>query len=311
MIQAYAIEPEAVVEWAKAPLSGRYILDNFGIGNPALMAEFPKLKNWRKQFRQLSTSLGDLERTRLEELFQRLTQKTICRSGYEYDGTVSWLENAEKEDSRQPFKAIISHTSQGKVTKVLRGNSIGEWPADKWQPERGAIVPRRASDMAAAVGSILYNSSTIIFIDPYLMPAKEEYRNSIQAFLQKCVLNDALSPKSKRIEFHTSADINNAASDQHYKEECEKKISPLLPAGISVTFKRWGKKQDGAKLHNRYILTDIGGVAFPNGLAEGSSQEIDDVSLLTRDQYELRWKQYTSEKPAFDLQFEFTISEIA
>ena len=39
--------------------------------------------------------------------------------------------------------------------------------------------------------------------------------------------------------------------------------------------RRLKQKQDGEKLHNRYILTDLGGVTFGTGLDEGKKGETD------------------------------------
>jgi len=47
-------------------------------------------------------------------------------------------------------------------------------------------------------------------------------------------------------------------------------------------------------------LTDIGGVTFGVGLDEGDAGDTDDIQLLDRAQYEKRWSQYASGKPAFD-----------
>lgn len=51
-------------------------------------------------------------------------------------------------------------------------------------------------------------------------------------------------------------------------------------------------------LHNRYILTDLGGVAFGIGLDDGKKGETDDITLMNRDLYELRWSQYGGDPPS-------------
>jgi len=60
----------------------------------------------------------------------------------------------------------------------------------------------------------------------------------------------------------------------------------------------------GQRLHNRYILTDIGGVRFGAGLDENRDDpggDTDEVSLMNRETYLKRWDQYASEEPAFEL----------
>ena len=73
----------------------------------------------------------------------------------------------------------------------------------------------------------------------------------------------------------------------------------MLPRGQRVTISRLKERSEGEKLHNRYILTEFGGVGFPAGLnaKRGAS---DDPQLLTREQYRTRWPQYAGESLAFD-----------
>ena len=62
--------------------------------------------------------------------------------------------------------------------------------------------------------------------------------------------------------------------------------------------RRLSEKQGGERLHNRYILTDLGGVTFGIGLDEGADGGTDDLALMGRGQYELRWSQYVGNPPA-------------
>jgi hypothetical protein len=75
-----------------------------------------------------------------------------------------------------------------------------------------------------------------------------------------------------------------------------------LPSGISVEFVRWRQRDGGEKLHNRYVLTDLGGMALGIGLDAGGAGETDDLLLLLlpRAQYERRWAQYVAYDGAFE-----------
>jgi hypothetical protein len=78
------------------------------------------------------------------------------------------------------------------------------------------------------------------------------------------------------------------------------KMATRLPTGICVEFSRWRQRTGGEKLHNRYILTDLGGVSLGVGLDAGEAGETDDLLLLPRAQYENRWSQYVSNNGAFE-----------
>ena len=72
------------------------------------------------------------------------------------------------------------------------------------------------------------------------------------------------------IEYHTgdsNKDTNAFAS------EMEKSIRPHLPSATTLTVVRWRENE----LHNRYILTDRGGVTFGTGL------DIDDSAVPSED----------------------------
>ena len=74
----------------------------------------------------------------------------------------------------------------------------------------------------------------------------------------------------------------------------------IIPQGLKVIFRQWQEKPGGEKLHNRYILTDIGGVDFGTGLDEGDAGQTDDIKLLGKERFKIRWQQYAGDNPAFE-----------
>lgn len=74
----------------------------------------------------------------------------------------------------------------------------------------------------------------------------------------------------------------------------------VISNGLKVTLYQWRERPGGQKLHNRYILTDLGGVSFHHGLDTGADGETDDLTRLDLDQYLFRCKQYDPAAPAFD-----------
>jgi hypothetical protein len=97
------------------------------------------------------------------------------------------------------------------------------------------------------------------------------------------------------IRLHCSAKAELA----FFEREAAKMVA-WLPSGCVVEFARWRQRQGGEKLHNRYVLTDLGGVALGVGLDAGEVGETDDLFVLPRVQYELRWSQYVLHDGAFE-----------
>ena len=88
--------------------------------------------------------------------------------------------------------------------------------------------------------------------------------------------------------------------EDFFRQQCERRLPGIVPRGLRVDLVRLRQRDGGERLHNRYILTELGGVTFGVGLDQGDSADTDDIQLLDRAQYEARWRQYASDTPAFD-----------
>ena len=159
----------------------------------------------------------------------------------------------------------------------------------------GRHVKRNAVEMAEVVAPMLECSSIVIFVDPHFGPEPLRYRRPFEAFLEQMVRHRP-GEMPKRIEVQTAAEYTG--TEEFFRGECKRRLRRCVPEGIQVLVRRLKQKQDGEKLHNRYILTDLGGVAFGTGLDEGNEGETDDITLMDRDQYQLRWSQYGGNPPA-------------
>ncbi|RJP24020.1 MAG: hypothetical protein C4520_04815 [Candidatus Abyssobacteria bacterium SURF_5] len=294
MIFEYAVEPALLNAW-KDRNTASYIKEQFGLGKNRLVSRFPR--HWKKMAYSSCTAGDDMEQKRVEELITRLSEHMVIRKEYGWRLGASWRENAENEHQRVPFHAILAQDNPTANPAVLVNDDIID-ATPLWRTQSGGIVRRKAADMAGAVRSMLCCCNTAIFIDPHFMPDNIRYRTSLQAFLFELT---ALRPKSlpTRVEVHTNAEKCEIG---FFCDTCNEKLPQIIPAGLKVAFIRWKRRPDGQKLHNRYILTDLGGVKFQHGLDEGDDGETDDIDLLNREQYELRWNQYAGDKPAFDLE---------
>jgi len=70
----------------------------------------------------------------------------------------------------------------------------------------------------------------------------------------------------------------------------------------------WEEKQGGEAFHNRYILTERGGIGFASGLDVKTADQTDDLSLCQPEVYKMRWNQFFGDQPAFDLKEDFEIA---
>ena len=100
---------------------------------------------------------------------------------------------------------------------------------------------------------------------------------------------------------HTSLQYENAPTAGFFLSECEKRLPRCVPKDVRLSIRVVSQRIGGEQLHNRYTLTDVGGLIFGAGLDEGATGEIDDVALMDLPQYELRWSQHAKEPMAFEV----------
>ncbi len=298
MIHEYALEPELVATWTD-PSICRSFKENFGLGQGRVVSQYPE--HWNHLVRDASRgnndlAQNDLAQKRLVELLVHLSEQMVRRSDAQWDGkSTSWLENAECEHKRRPFHAILARTNPKSLAHVLTECEIGD--SALWKVGHGRHVKRNAVEMAEVVAPMLECSSDVIFVDPYFRPGVQKWRRPFKAFLERMV-RQRPSEMPTRIEVHTSNKFDDDKTDKFFRGKCDAKLHKCVPEEMKVLVRRLKQKQNGEKLHNRYILTDLGGVTFGIGLDEGNEGETDDITLMDRGQYELRWSQYGGDPPA-------------
>jgi len=73
-----------------------------------------------------------------------------------------------------------------------------------------------------------------------------------------------------------------------------------LPEGLTLNIYRIKKIPGKQEVHNRYILSDIGGVSFGHGTDRSGNDSYDDINLLSARQF-LHWDAvYKPNSPHFN-----------
>lgn len=301
MIHEYALEPELVSTWGNRQ-DFRYFVEKFGLGQPRIVSRYPK--RWKKLVWEALRSDDEFDKMRLVELLQRLSERMVRRLGHVWDGNRSWLENAHREHDRKPFRAILARGNPSAHPQTIIGSEADEHSSPLWAAPRGLPIARTAEEMGAAVASLLRIAEVVIIVDPYFGPERARHRRPLEAFLS-AVVNGRPGSPPLRIEYCTSED--NTGTREFFRDECERQLPRCIPEGMRVTVRRLQQRQGGERLHNRYILTEFGGVMFIGGLDDGAQGETDDLTLLDRTQYELRWSQYGDHPPAFEVAQEVVV----
>ena len=246
---------------------------------------------------------GDIGQKRVEELIARLTEAEVRRPQYEWDNLRDWVENAERENNVRPFHAILSRDNPRDHPNVVRADDILDGTSNAWHVRNSIVVERNATSMAHGVEPMLRSAKQILFVDPHFRASRPRYRNSLRGFLRLVRIGEP----PVMIEFHAGHVANDAPNWDFFRQECEHHLPNLIPADLTLTVRRWTNRTGGERLHNRYVLTDIGGVQFGAGLDEGDPGTTDDLIRLDFDAYRQRIKDYSGNAPAFALEGEVLI----
>ncbi len=296
MIHEYALEPELAATWTDLR-DCQYFSEMFGSGKGRLVSRYPK--KWRNLVWAFFAADSDVARKRMEALLDRLTRTTVRRRDYEWKTELPWMENTENEHKRQPFRAILARANPDGRRYILAAEDLDK-SNDLWAVKTRLVVARNARTMAKAVAPMLRRCTTAVFIDPYFKPDDPGYQRSMGAFFW-CLTGDQANPGGMDVQLHASDRIyRRGFAPRFLQQACEDYMAQNIPAGLRVRFLRWKEREGGETLHNRYILTDLGGVQFHHGLDEGREGETDDITLMDLDQYRQRQEQYTGDNPAFD-----------
>lgn len=286
MLYEYALEPDLLSNWKDF----RYFTEKFDIAQGRLISRYPK--RWKKIVYDSLANCGEIERKRIEEGLLQIDARMLKRH-HSWERQQDWLANAEAEHERRPFRAIVARLNARQQDFVLEGDNLTD-NHPLWKGNTSPIVPRTVQEMAACVALLLRASKEILFIDPHFGPENARHRRPLEAFLA-AILEQRCDEPPKKVEVHLSA----KSESKFFEDECKRRLPNIVPNGIKVRLVRWQQRDGGEKLHNRYILTDRGGVGLGVGLDDGTPGETDEFKFFDDAVRERRWKQFTSE-PAFD-----------
>ncbi|MGD0947657.1 MAG: hypothetical protein ABSA52_09510 [Candidatus Binatia bacterium] len=293
MIYDYGLEPELVASWGEVH-AYRFFFDKFGLGTPRAVSRYPE--DWKARVVAAASSAREVERTRVDELVQMISENAINRETSPYDAASAWLENAEQEHVDRPFDMILASSNPRSHADILVGSAIFPGCDPRWDLKSSlSPVARSPADMSAAVAPMLKNCTVAHLIDPNFGPENPRHRRPAEAFFA-AVLANRRGRLLTHIEIHTS----DKSTPDFFRKTCQEQLPRVIPGGLKVMFRRWRQKDGGEIFHDRFILTDLGGVEFSVGLDEGREGQHTGVRLLGREEYLFWWRQYFGEPPAFD-----------
>jgi hypothetical protein len=271
----------------------------FGFGRGRIVSRYPK--KWRSLVWEAFGARGsEIEQKRIETLLTQLLTPEVRRQDHVWNAGQDWLANAETEHARRPFHAILARQNPRARAEVLVADDVLEGTPPAWNAPASLLVARTAAAMAQCVTPMLRAATRVLFIDPHFRASRARCRNPLAAWLREI-------PGGATIELHAANATDNAPDWTYFRTECENGLPGILMPGTEIAVRRWKNRAGGEMLHNRYILTDVGGVQFGVGLDEGDQGTTDDVALLEANVFNRRFQDFAGPAYAFDIDGQVTI----
>lgn len=287
MIKEFALEPEAITSSYR---DFCYFAEKFGISRGRVISEFPK--KWRRMVCEAAQQHhgGKVEFTKIVERLRRLGGDVVFDSGRPSgDGTKSWLERTLDEHSRKPFDAIIARENTSAHSGILVSADLDD--ADpRFRSGSQWHINRTAAEIVASVDLLLRSSKQVKLIDPHFNPARPRWRRMLGLVISRLSCNGRTGVT---LEIHRSDDGTLPGNMQNYFDSA---IPGMRPLNVAVQVFLHPKEM----MHNRFVLTDIGGASYHTGLDDNeegneNSTSTDLVSLLTQDTWATEWTTYAGQ----------------
>lgn len=309
----YALEPNLIAAFCDRG-HGKLLLQYFGIKHQRIVSRYPD--HWEKlslqAFQELIPSPSLLQKQRFTELMSQLLKRCAKRKST-YEPKAQWLASACREHGNKPFHAILatSNPENHPVVKIICNQDALSETLD--EHDSHVKVRRTPGEMAKTIEPLLQMARHIIFVDPYFKATDPRFSEPFKAFM--AIVASRTDKHLVAVELHTGVEREfkdrnprDAMLEKKYAEEIiagfQKVKRHILPDGIALRIVVWKERDKGDSLHNRYILTELGGVMVGFGLDKEKydrSQSDDFVCLNNEGPYRDRWNDYLSSSPSFDL----------
>lgn len=273
MHSEYAVEPAAIgADWN----TFKYLIEKFGYDKGRLISRMPT--KWEKKVIAAAKDAG-ISDVRMKSLVERLrntSKQRVVDFGRGYDPERAWLENALEEHGKKLFRAIICAAEDACGEAVV---------ADDCDEDHALIatpvscdVPRTAAAIAETVLPLAFTAKEIDIIDPYfdIRPVGGDYLGPLAALLARLA---ALGSAGKTVRIHWRTH-DTRPPDHLLMSNAPGYTNGIIPAGFVLQFHEWEQIPGGEDFHDRYVLSDSGGIMVGAGLAAAGPHENATFTLL-------------------------------
>lgn len=273
MLSEYAVEPSAIgANWRVF----KDLIDRFGIDKGRLISRQPN--RWEKKVIQAAKEAG-VPDVRMKSIVERLrnAKHKVVDFNRTYDSDSDWMGNALRGHAERPYRAIICGSDSNKCTEAVHPDDCSD-DHPLFEASISQDVSRTADLISNSLLSIAMVAKEIDYVDPFfdLRATRGDYIGPLSALLTKLEAT-GVTPKIIRVHFrsHESRPPPNLLLRDGLRQ-----TAGMIPQGYIVELFEWSEIEGGEDMHDRFFLTDVGGVMIGAGLSATGTEETATFTLL-------------------------------
>jgi len=291
MFAEFAVEPAAMVINFDLFVG---MIDRFGVDQGRIISDFAQGRWSRAVIEQAEANgFGDIALGSIvERLREKRDEKAVARFRLYPAVAGGWTTNARTSDANAPFGCIVTEAGGCDNPRECRAMDA-RTDRPPFQVSGFADVARTAEAIADVTRPLARASRALHLIDPHIsffMPAASRWVPPLLALIGLC-------RPDMVVTIHTDATDGANAAD--FELQARRRLTPL-PPGVCVRIQRWQRRPDGEDFHDRFVLSDIGGMKFGNGLDEGRPGTTVHVHRMDENAWRTILAKFTPETSPFD-----------
>ncbi len=272
MIKIFTIDP-AVFDSLD---SFSELIEYFGIDKFRMIWSFPS--SWIMLIKEvIKTNFKNRERKRAYNKLEKIYKSVIAIPSdfVSNDTNISlenWLNKADELYQIKKYDGIISDKNPNGRTYICKLDNLDT--CSVLNNDQSFKVKRTDIELAAAIAPLLYFATEIHFVDKYFHFLNSYHIRPLKSFIKE-IFSDLRINQISKITYHTG----DSAKSENLENILKSELDGIIPERVTLHIVRWPDE----KLHNRFVLTNIGGVNFQQGLCDwdnGNNIEFDDISPI-------------------------------
>jgi hypothetical protein len=174
-----------------------------------------------------------------------------------------------------PYSAILSNVNVQEPVKCYDFDELLYDSPECWSSKRQCHKSREATSLVATSVPLLNISKQIHLVDRIFTFTKPKWNQYEQVLVE-------IFAKMPRANFGKGIYVLNIHSSDRYGDLtnlANRNLLPIIPSGVTVNYYQWPH----GKMHDRFIITDVGGIHIGHGLDESTGNNSKEALVTALD----------------------------